>query len=127
MAEPPATMTDTPSTPAATDLVAVLVTGPDADALAALGRRLVEERLAACLNVLPGARSVYRWEGRVVDEPEAVGILKTVRACLPRLLERAAELHPYDVPELVALEVAAVAPPYLAWVRDAVADGEGPA
>lgn len=99
-----------------TGVVTVLMTAP-ADAAEAVVSSLVEERLAACGNVLPGAVSIYRWEGRTRRDEEAVVVLKTLRRLAPRILERAAELHPYDVPELLVHEVAAGDAAYLDWVR----------
>jgi len=99
-----------------TDVLVVLVTGPDAAQAAALARALVEERLAACGNVVPAIRSIYRWEGKVQDESEALLLLKTTRARFPALRERVLAMHPYRVPEVVALPVEAGAEPYLAWV-----------
>ena len=88
-----------------------------------LARRLVEERLVACVNVAP-VRSVYRWEGEIQSDDEAVLTLKTTRDAWPRLRERFVELHPYDVPELIALPIEAGLPAYLSWVTDEVsADG----
>lgn len=97
--------------------VATVLTTAPAEAAEALVRALVEERLAACGNVLPGAASIYRWEGRVRRDEEAVVVLKTLTRLAPRVLERAAELHPYDVPELLVHEVADGGAAYLDWVR----------
>ena len=99
-----------------TGVATVLMTAPEAGVAETIVRALVEERLAACGNIVPGAVSVYRWEGEVHRDEEAVAILKTTRAALPELLERATELHPYDVPELIAHEVVAGTAAYLAWV-----------
>lgn len=99
-----------------TDLLVVLVTAPTSDEAARLARALVEERLAACGNVLPGMRSIYRWEGKVQEEGEALLLLKTTRARFPALRERLLALHPYEVPEVLALPVQAGAERYLAWV-----------
>lgn len=101
---------------AGTDVVVVLTTVASEDTAAALVGALLERRLVACGTVLPGARSLYRWEGRVADERETVVLLKTVRDRLPALEVAFAELHPYGVPELLALPVAAGLAPYLAWV-----------
>jgi periplasmic divalent cation tolerance protein len=98
-------------------VMVVMTTLPDAPAAEALAERLLEERLVACANVLPGARSIYRWEGEIRRDQEVVVILKTTRAALPRLRERFPALHPYDVPELVAMDVADGAEAYLDWVR----------
>lgn len=99
-----------------TDALVVLVTTPSAELAAGLARTLVEERLAACGNVLPGVRSVYRWEGEVHDDTEALLVLKTSRARFEALRERVLSLHPYDVPEVLALAVEAGSASYLAWI-----------
>lgn len=99
-----------------TDALVVLVTAPSAEQAAELARALVEERLAACGNVLPGVRSVYRWEGSVREDAEALLVLKTTRARLEALRERVLALHPYQVPEVLALPVEAGSAAYLAWI-----------
>lgn len=104
-------------------LSVVLMTVPDAATGEHVARALVEERLIACANVVPGVTSVYRWEGEVRSETEHLVVMKTRAALLERLFERAAALHPYDVPELIALDVAAGSRPYCGWVR-AETDGQ---
>ncbi len=99
-----------------TDALVVLVTTPSAERAAELARALVEERLAACGNVVPGLRSIYRWEGKVQDEAEALLVLKTTRARFEALRERVLALHPYEVPEVLALRVEAGSALYLAWI-----------
>jgi periplasmic divalent cation tolerance protein len=100
-----------------TDALVVLVTAPGADRAAEIARALVEERLAACGNVVPGLRSIYRWEGRVQDDAEALLLLKTTRDRFEALRERILALHPYQVPEVIALPVEAGSAPYLEWIR----------
>jgi periplasmic divalent cation tolerance protein len=104
----------------ATTAVMVLVTSPSAEQAAALARSLVEEGLAACGNVLPGVRSIYRWEGAVCDEPEALLVLKTERAAFEALRARVVALHPYQCPEVIALPIEAGHSPYLAWIASNV-------
>ncbi len=104
-----------------TDALVVLVTAPTAAGAAALAERLVEERLAACGNVVPGLRSIYRWKGKVRDGAEALLLLKTTRPRLAALRARLLALHPYEVPELLALPVEAGAEAYLAWLGAQVA------
>jgi periplasmic divalent cation tolerance protein len=99
----------------------VLMTAPGIDEAQALARKLVEERLAACVSLLPGATSVYRWEGEVQEDSEVLMVAKTSAARLVELEARVAELHPYDVPEFVALDPCHVAPAYLAWLVGATA------
>ena len=97
-------------------MLLVLASFPDEDAAATAARTLVGEKLAACGTVLPGARSIYRWEGKVEDNPEALLLLKTESACYAKLEKRLAKLHPYEVPEIIAWEPGAVHRPYAAWV-----------
>jgi periplasmic divalent cation tolerance protein len=106
---------------AATSGVAIVLTtlGADADA-AALGRTLVDERLAACVNVLPVMTSIYRWHGQVEQEREQQLVIKTAGDRLPALEARLRELHPYELPEFVVLTAAGGSDAYLAWVRDSV-------
>ena len=103
-----------------TEATVVLVTAPTPEAAAEIARALVEEGLVACGNVVPGLRSIYRWEGKVVDEAEALLVLKTERRLLGALKARVATLHPYQVPELLALPVDDGLGPYLAWIAASV-------
>ena len=98
------------------DFVVALSTLPSEEKAAALARTLVEEGLAACVNVLPIARSIYKWKGALVEEPEVLCLIKTRRDRLEALRARLVSLHPYEVPELLALDVAAGHAPYLAWI-----------
>jgi periplasmic divalent cation tolerance protein len=103
-----------------TDAVVVLVTAPSADVAASIARAVVEERLAACGNVLPGVRSIYRWQGKVQDEPEVLLLLKTQRRRFPELRDRILALHPYEVPEVVALPIEAGSDAYLDWIAQSM-------
>jgi len=103
-----------------TGALVVLVTVPTAERAAEIARALVEERLAACGNVVPGVRSIYRWEGKVQDEGEVLLVLKTTAARFPALRDRLLALHPYEVPEVLALAVEAGAERYLTWIKDEV-------
>jgi len=103
------------------DCLVVLVTAPEGEPAAALARALVTEGLAACVNRLPGIRSVYRWQGAVHDDAETLLVVKSTRPAWPALERRIRELHPYDVPEVIALPVTAGSAPYLAWLAGAVA------
>jgi periplasmic divalent cation tolerance protein len=84
-------------------------------------RVLVEERLIACANLLPGARSIYRWKQGVADEREVVVLMKTRKQDWTALLSRLHDLHPYATPELIAVRIAAGAPRYMAWLEEALA------
>ena len=99
----------------------VLSTFPDADTAARVARTLVDERLAACVNLVPTVRSIYRWQGAISDDAEALAIIKTTADRYAALAARIAELHPYQVPEIVALPLAEGHPPYLAWLAGQVA------
>ena len=102
-----------------TDVRVVLVACPSPDVAASLARTLVEEGHAACGNLVPGVRSIYRWEGKVHDEPEVLLVLKTTAARFEALRARVVALHPYTLPEVVSLVVDAGHAPYLAWVAGA--------
>ncbi|MEE2941452.1 MAG: divalent-cation tolerance protein CutA [Planctomycetota bacterium] len=102
------------------DPLVVLVTFPSDEVAAEVCRALVGERHAACANLVPGIRSVYSWEGAVQDDAEVLALVKSTRAALPALEARIAALHPYDTPEVVALEPAHVEARYLAWLRASV-------
>lgn len=97
--------------------VVVLSTVANPDAGATLIRALLDRRLIACGTMLPGARSLYRWQGRVADEAETVLLLKTRPDLVERLKTAFTELHPYEVPELLALPTTAGLEPYLAWIH----------
>ena len=99
-----------------TDALLVFTTLPSADKAAELAKLLVEERLAACANLLPAIRSIYRWQGKLQDENEVLLLLKTRAEHLERLKLRILELHPYDVPEVLAVPVEAGYQPYLDWI-----------
>ena len=98
----------------------VLSTFDDVDTAARIARTLVEERLAACVNLVPTVRSIYRWQGEISDDPEALAIMKTTAERYPALAARLAELHPYQVPEILALPIAAGHAPYLSWLAGEV-------
>ena len=103
-----------------TDLCLVFVTAPTAEKAAELGRTLVEEKLAACVNVVPGLRSIYTWEGKLEDTAEALMLVKTRAEQFEALRARVVALHPYQCPEVLKVAVDAGHPPYLDWVRGAV-------
>ena len=100
----------------------VVVTAADADWLAGLTRTLVEERLAACGHVISPIRSVYRWQGGVQDEPEARVALHTRRSLVPAVVQRTQELHPYDIPCVIAMSLTGGSPEYLRWIVDETRD-----
>ena len=95
----------------------VLITAPDADVAASLARTLVNERLAACVNVVPHVRSFYRWEGEVRQDEEVLLVVKTGSERSQALAARVRALHPYDLPEVLALAAVGGSEEYLGWVR----------
>jgi periplasmic divalent cation tolerance protein len=103
-----------------TNALVVLSTFPTADKAAEVARALVEEQLCACVNLVPQLRSIYRWQGAVQDDAEVLAIIKTTRAGYDALSRRLLELHPYDVPEVLALPVAAGPAAYLDWLAGSV-------
>jgi periplasmic divalent cation tolerance protein len=100
------------------DAAVVLTTLASVDEAVKLIRALLDRRLIACGNILPGVRSIYRWEGRVADEQEVIVLLKTRAARIEALEMAFGELHPYKVPELLALPVSAGLHKYLEWIDD---------
>lgn len=103
---------------AMTDIRSIYVTTADQAQAEALAEALLEQRLIACANVLPGMRSLYRWEGRVQRDDEVAMILKTTASHIDDVLLAIEELHPYDVPCAVAWPVVDGLPAYLDWVRE---------
>jgi periplasmic divalent cation tolerance protein len=105
---------------AADDVVVVVVSAPDAVVAGAIADAVVDEGVAACVNIVAGVTSVYRWKGAVERAQEHLLMIKTTRARYPALQTVVMRLHPYEVPECLALPVAAGLPAYMSWVRDAV-------
>ena len=99
-----------------TDYIVVMVTAP-AEEAPELAKTIVEERLVACVNIVPGLRSLYWWEGKVEDEPEVLCIMKTRSNLFEPLRDRVRELHSYEVEEIIALPILAGNPPYLDWIK----------
>ncbi len=101
----------------AEEVLVVLTTWPDADAARAAARTLVEEKLAACANIVPGVESVYRWEGKVETNAEVLMILKTTIAHYQMIETRIRALHSYELPEIISLRITDGLPAYLRWVE----------
>ena len=98
------------------DALLVLTTAPDERVAELLANTLVQERLVACVNILGGVRSVYQWQGKVDSASEVLLLMKTTRLALDALKQRLPALHPYEVPELIALRIDDGLPSYLAWI-----------
>jgi periplasmic divalent cation tolerance protein len=92
----------------------------DPESAAAIARSLVEERLAACVSQLPGVRSTYRWQGQVECADEVLLLIKSTRERYPALAARLRELHSYELPEIIAVDVSVADPAYQAWVESQV-------
>jgi periplasmic divalent cation tolerance protein len=97
----------------------ILCTCPDAESAGRIARALVEERLAACVNRIPGLTSVYRWQDEIHEEGEILLLIKTRRERFEALRARLVALHPYDVPEVIALDITSGHAPYLEWLETA--------
>ena len=101
-------------------VIAALCTCSEKREALRIANALVEERLAACVNVLPEVASIYRWEGKVETANEVLLLIKTTPEGFPRLQDRIRELHSYDTPEIIALPIASGLEKYLDWVREQV-------
>ena len=106
-------------------MIAVLVTCPNRKVGEKIGRALVEDRLAACVNVVPGLTSIYRWHEKLCQDREVLLIVKTRRTKFAQLARRVTSLHPYSVPEILAVSVARGDSAYLALVRESTTGGRG--
>jgi periplasmic divalent cation tolerance protein len=100
--------------------VIALVTAPDLKVARRLAKIVLEKRLAACVNLLPGIESHYRWKNKLETSAEVLMILKTTRACLKKLETCILENHPYDTAEFIVLKIGAGAKRYLKWIEDSV-------
>lgn len=102
------------------NLVIIHCSCADAESANAIARSLVEEQLAACVSVIPGLRSTYRWQGQVNCADEALLLVKTTRERFPATVDRLRELHAYELPEIIAVDVSVADPAYQAWVESQV-------
>ena len=105
-------------TPALAPACIVYTTWPSLVEAEAAGRAIVGDGLAACVNILPGLRSIYRWQGKTETAEEVLLLAKTSAGAYPALQDRLRALHPYELPELLAVESASGLPEYLLWVAD---------
>ena len=99
--------------------IVVFITAPQ-DMAEELSRKLVEEKLAACVNIVKEVDSIYWWKGEVERDSESLLILKTELGLLGKLVKRVKELHPYDVPEIIAIPIVGGNPDYLKWISDSL-------
>ena len=111
-------LTPYPRRPMPTDAVAILCTAPDAASAERIAEALVAERLAACVNLVPDLTSIFRWQGKVRRENEVLLVIKAPRTRFDAIAARVKALHPYTVPELIALPIDAGTPDYLAWLTE---------
>jgi periplasmic divalent cation tolerance protein len=105
-----------------TDALVVLCTVPSAEVAEKIARAVVGEQLAACVNLVPGLRSIYAWKGEIADDQEQLCVIKTRRERFDALRSRILELHPYEVAEVIALPVESGNSPYLQWIRSATGE-----
>lgn len=103
-----------------TDKIVVLITAPSEDVAVKIATALVEEKLAACVNIVPGLRSIYRWEGKICDDREVLLVAKTKQSVFEKLKDSVRSLHPYTTPEIIAIPVTAGFESYLKWVDESV-------
>ena len=104
-------------------VVLVLTNLPDAASAQSLAHALVESRLAACVNLLPGVQSVYRWQGVIEHATEVTLLIKTTQRHYPQLQQAIVSAHPYDVPEVIALPISDGHPAYLQWIASETSQG----
>jgi periplasmic divalent cation tolerance protein len=100
-----------------TDKIVVLSTCDSEASATVLARHLVEKRLAACVNIIPGVRSVYRWKGQIEDAGEWILLIKSSRALFDALRAEVTKMHSYEVPEVIALQIIDGAEQYLNWLE----------
>lgn len=96
------------------------VTVPNEKEASVISRKLLEEKIVACVNRITQVQSMYWWEGKIEESAECLLIMKTAEACSVRLIERVKELHSYDVPEIISFEISAGNPDYLSWIDESI-------
>lgn len=107
------------------EFVVVLITAPNEEEAAKIAKDIVGSRLAACVNIIRNIRSIYRWQGKIEDEGEVLMLVKTRKELFNDLQKRIRELHPYAVPEIIALPIIEGFEGYLGWLRDETAQQQG--
>ena len=100
------------------EVILVFCTFPDAEQARQIGTSLVNAKLAACVSLVPGIESIYHWQGKVETSQEVLALFKTTTSCYPEFEQCLIELHPYDVPEILAVSPKAASPAYAQWVGD---------
>jgi periplasmic divalent cation tolerance protein len=100
--------------------ILVLSTADSMEVARTIARALVEAEEAACVNIVSGIQSIYRWQGKICDEAEVLLVIKSTRACFDAINSRIHSLHPYEVPEVIAVPVEAGDPAYLKWLYDSI-------
>ena len=103
-----------------TEYIVIFITAPDEDVAQRIARALVEEKLAGCVNIIKDIRSIYFWQGRVEDEPEVLMVVKTKRELFNKLKDRVKSVHPYSVPEIIAMPIIEGSEDYLKWLDEVV-------
>lgn len=98
--------------------IVIFITASSKEEAQKIGGNLVELKLAACANILSPIQSIFRWQGKVCDEPEVLMILKSVKSNLDIIIEKVKQLHSYDVPEIIALPIIAGSDEYLNWIKE---------
>ena len=104
--------------PTTSDFIVVYITAPSQEEAKSLAQALVKEKLAACVNIIPGIQSVYQWDNAIQTDQELLLICKTRTERFETLKKRVQALHPYDVPEIISIPVQNGSEPYLNWVRE---------
>ena len=102
------------------ELQVVLCTAPDADTAQSLATTLVTEKLAACVNIIPGITSIYRWKGAIEQDTEQLLLIKTAAAGFQQLSARIRELHPYELPEIISVPIETGQQDYIQWITDSL-------
>lgn len=98
----------------------VVTTCPSMALAEQIAHALLERHCAACVNIIPGVRSIYRWHGKIEDDNEVILLVKTIESCLTQVQDCVRELHTYDVPEMIALPIVNGFTPYLNWITESV-------
>jgi len=100
------------------DEIVVFITASNEDEAAKIAKALVESRLAGCVNIIKNIRSIYRWQGKIEDEPEVLMIAKTQKSLFNDLSKKVKELHSYTVPEIIAMPIVEGSEDYLKWLKE---------